>query len=328
MKHQDALISILVHSAGGNSKLSSDLVDVLSISKDAVYRRLRLETAFSWDEVIKMANHYKLSLDGFLNEKLNSVSFERSPFIDKPLAFMEYLKRSLTELEILSGREDAHLVYSAKDIPIFYQFGYEKMARFKMRTWMHSLYSFNLHDRSFESAVNDEMLQLAKKLHQVYVRIPCTEIWNETSIQSLINQMWYYFEAGLLRQAESFEIINECRNMLMRINAEAEMGSRSTPQDINTPSHIKFEMYYQDILLMDNHILLRLESQSRLFLSWGGLNFIRTEDPKMVSDMERYLEGQYKRSTLISRVSEKERNRWKRLAFEKLDKLERKIQSE
>lgn len=87
-------------------------------------------------------------------------------------------------------------------------------------------------------------------------------------------------------------------------------------------------MYYQDILLMDNHILLRLESQSRLFLSWGGLNFIRTEDPKMVSDMERYLEGQYKRSTLISRVSEKERNRWKRLAFEKLDKLERKIQSE
>lgn len=93
---------------------------------------------------------------------------------------------------------------------------------------MHSLYSFNLHDRSFESAVNDEMLQLAKKLHQVYVRIPCTEIWNETSIQSLINQMWYYFEAGLLRQAESFEIINECRNMLMRINAEAEMGSRST----------------------------------------------------------------------------------------------------
>lgn len=104
MKHQDALISILVHSAGGNSKLSSDLVDVLSISKDAVYRRLRLETAFSWDEVIKMANHYKLSLDGFLNEKLNSVSFERSPFIDKPLAFMEYLKRSLTELEILSWK--------------------------------------------------------------------------------------------------------------------------------------------------------------------------------------------------------------------------------
>ena len=53
----------------------NEMADLLSLSNDSAYRRIRGETALTIDEVVLLSNHYQLSFDSFNKQNAGNVTF-------------------------------------------------------------------------------------------------------------------------------------------------------------------------------------------------------------------------------------------------------------
>ena len=91
-----ALIRAIRETAPSGENLANALMDILCIGKEAVYRRLRGEVTFTFEEAGIIAHHYSLSLDritGTVSGGTNQFSLG-IPLADNPMAaYTTLLKR-------------------------------------------------------------------------------------------------------------------------------------------------------------------------------------------------------------------------------------------
>jgi len=324
MRHQQHLCDLIRHRAGSLQQAAIDMSELLGLSMDAAYRRMRGETALTYEEAAKIALHYRLQSQLFESADNAQIRFHRRRLIDSTEAFAEYLETSLAWMESFPKMQNARLIYSAKDVPIYYQFGYPELTRFKFRVWMNNLYGLGQREPEADDAILGRMMDLAARLNTAYRRVPVTEIWNDSSIFSLVKQLEYYWFIEAITKAQVHRIIEDAEAMIETIDTDARAGCRCLPDGSQTA--VDFEMYYHEVLIMDNHILLWSESVKTVFLSWGGLNFLHSSEVAMVEDMKRFLDGQCRRSVPMSKVNERDRSRWKNRTLKQLEDLRSRIQ--
>lgn len=309
--------------------LVDSVVDVLDCSKDAAYRRMRGETALSIDEAITLAQTFNLSLNELSNQPDNSVIFRRGKHIHSVEDYRIYLKESLVQLEQIAATKH-HLFYLAKDIPIFYQFAFPHLGAFKIYVWMKSVYNLEtLNGKNYAlQDVPQDMLDLAQKQWEVYSKLNTTEIWNDTTVLSLINQLEYYYEAGLLAsREEALRIVEDFHAMMKVIYRQALSQQKVHAHNHQEHSSASYAMYYHEILLMDNHILAEFKDDLRYyFVPYAGLSYMHTTDQNMTKDVKAYLDQATKKSSLISNVSEKERNKFFIRIKNRIERLREKIE--
>ena len=64
-----------------NLSFVDELAELLSISRDSAYRRIRGETVLSLDEVAVLTKHFSVSVDDFLSPSNDRVSFQAGAFL-------------------------------------------------------------------------------------------------------------------------------------------------------------------------------------------------------------------------------------------------------
>ncbi len=327
MKEIQSKFNELLLNQTPQKELVAELQDLLGVSQAAVYRRLQGATSYTIDETIRIAGRYGISLDTLTGGGKDFVTFQRNPFIKTEKDFVAYLRNSLNELKSFTQLENSELFYLAKDIPIYYTFRYPHLGPFKMKVWLNSIYEASQNDQ-VEAEVDSEMIEISRELCRTYLSIPSTEVWNDTSVVSVFRQLQYYRESGRIEDKEALLILEDAEEMIDWIYRQATVGQRMGESLSNAPLNVPFRMFYNDIMVMDNHIYFRSAAGSRIFLVWAGLNFIKTADPKMIEEMEYFMEVQQTRSALISGSSEIERLRWKRRAMSHLTQLREKIMAD
>jgi transcriptional regulator with XRE-family HTH domain len=310
----------LLASVRPGKKLVEELHELLGLSTHAIYRRIRGESNYTAEEIFKIAGYYGLSLDSLIGGGKDFISFQRTPFIKNENDFEAYLEASLAQLQGFASKKDCELFYSAKDIPIYYQFKYSHLGAFKMKVWLNALYNSSSNGSGL-AKISERMMELSKELYKTYMSIPSTEIWNDTTVLSLYKQLEYYWISGQISDDEALLILEDTEKMLDLVFLQASKGQRTGESLMSSSLNVPFRMYYHDILIMDNHIYTRSTGEKSLYIAWAGLNFIKTTDPQMIREMEYFIERQHSRSLLISSSSEKERHQWKRKASEQLQRL-------
>lgn len=115
------------------------LSEILNISRDSAYRRIRGETILSLDEVKKLARHFKISVDAIISPSSEVASFHYKVVNNGEFNFADWLKNILQNLTMLSNSEKGELLYFAKDMPVFYYFNSPLLSSFKMFFWMSSV---------------------------------------------------------------------------------------------------------------------------------------------------------------------------------------------
>lgn len=330
-KFQNLLLEKIKAQLNENHTLIDHVTEVLSLSKDSGYRRIRGETALSFDEAILLARHFRIALSEVTGHADNSAIFQKQAFITNLEEYRQYMQDSLEQLQYIKSQRNHQLIYSAKDIPIFYQFAFPKLAAFKIFVWLKSVYDIqSINDQHISlKEIPEDLLLLAHQQWTAYSQINAIEIWNDTTIMSLINQITYYYEAGLLKnREEALGLCDEFQEMIKVIYKQALSGQKVHANNPEVNSGAFCKMYFHEILLMDNHILAEAgENRLIYFIPYGGLNFMSTMDPALTQNMKDFLEGQTKKSALISDVSEKDRNRFFIRIKTKIDQLREKINS-
>ncbi len=102
--------------------LVDEVADLLNISNDSAYRRIRGEKPLSFEELKKLCAHYKISLDQLFHLNNNSFLFS-GPLINKDNFGIEmYLEHLLNQLNYFNSLNIGNCIISVKTFyfPLFW----------------------------------------------------------------------------------------------------------------------------------------------------------------------------------------------------------------
>jgi hypothetical protein len=298
--------------------------EALGISSDSVYRRLRGETSLTLEEASKLATHFGIALQEIFGASAASVSFRKVGMRNTPGGFNDYLQTTRVYFEEINKAKQKQGFYAAKDIPVFYYFLFPDLARFKIFFWLKTIKEVEtLKDEVFAPLhIPDEYIQAGLAIAYQYLQTPCTEIWNDETPNSTLRQIEYYYEAGMLEKASvARQLLDALEALITHIQQQATKGFKLH----NGLEQAAYELYFNEILLMDNTIFVQADGVSHVLLSYNATDYLYTTDTAFGAEVQTWLHAQRSKSALISSVSEKERNRFFNKIYSRIQAVRQKM---
>lgn len=309
--------------------LVDEISDLLEISNDSAYRRIRGEKFIDLEEIKIISQHFHISLDQVFNLDSNAIVFHGKLNSFTKDSFEDWLTDALKQLQLIYSQKSKHIYYLVKDMPPFYQFYYPELASFKYFFWMKSILNLeNLRHEKF--SIDNPMLQPLKEIGlkciQLYNMIPTTEIWNEEGINVTIKQIFMYYEMGIVKSADEARLLyGQLKELVNHLEKMAESGKKFDIGKQPTENSAEYNMFVNEMVIGDNTFLAQLDNFRITYLNHSVMYFIGSMDPKFNDALFFNLDNLMKKSTLISSVGEKERlqffNRLRRKIDEKINLL-------
>src|SRR6476620_11210490 len=94
-----------------NLSFSDELDEILNISRDSVYRRIRGETILSLEEAKILFNHFGVSIDALFSDSSEMVIFHRRVVDNKDYNIEKWLNSILKNLEYLKTFSENEMIF-------------------------------------------------------------------------------------------------------------------------------------------------------------------------------------------------------------------------
>lgn len=294
--------------------LVDEIAGLLQISNDSAYRRIRGEKAIDLEEIQKLCSHFKISVDQLLHLQSNAFIFTGDLCSDSDNRFKEYLDTVHKQFQWVNSFEKKQIYFLLKDIPPFVHFQIPELATFKFFFWMKSILHYE-GLKGVKYSHNDSRYQdfliTSKSITALYNRLPTTEIWNIETINSTLRQIEFYREAGSFSSVEDVRLLYTKLEVLVNhIERQAEAGVKYEIGQQPTSNSPEYRFFVNELITGDNTFMAELDNVRITFLNHSVLYFVGTRDVKFNTAMFNNLENIMKKSTLISTVGEKERNKF------------------
>lgn len=178
---QQLLFSQIKTALPGNISFADEMAELLQVSPDSAYRRIRGETLLTLDEMMLLCGKYSISLDSLLHINGNSLVFTGQQIDFDQFELEAHLAYILQQLQMLASHPNCRMYYLAKDVPVFHYFQFGELAAFKFYAWLKTLIRNNTHSSkkfTLDGTVNDKWQQLSQQIVATYASIPAEEIWS------------------------------------------------------------------------------------------------------------------------------------------------------
>jgi len=305
-----------------HQSLAEEVADLLQLSTDSAYRRIRGEKPISLDELQKLCRHFQVSLDRLMNINSNAVVFYGNWADDSEFNFKKYLQAWLENLRMINSAKNKHFSYEAKDIPPHHYYQFELLASLKFFFWMRTVLSYEEYvNISFEDfQAEKELYTIGLDILKVYSQIPSSEIWTYETVNSTLRQIEYFEASGIIRNRETAQqLYDEVYKLVMHVKEQAACGEKFLYNEKPSKKNSNFNLYFNELTTGHNTGLAELDGELIVFLNHGIMNYIVTRDEKFCLHTKKSLENTMKKSTLISSVSERERNRFFNMLYQKVE---------
>jgi hypothetical protein len=323
MDYQGAFIQIIKKSVPAHIHLAEEVSCALGISADSAYRRLRGETDFTLNETVKLCLHFSIPLEALNSEMEDVVTFKINNILGTSNRFSTYLDSLDRDLTWLTKFDDSMLYYAAEDTPVFYHFFFPRLSAFKIIYWTKSILNapqfqgLKVEDMVLPEDWKDKILDITQK----YQSIPTTEIWNEDTIKSTLQQIKFYWEAGFFQEINTvIGVLEDLSNLIDMASKQAELGRKFNPVK-GTYTDTPFSLYISDLMIGNNHVYMATGERSTSYIGYASFNYMRTANASFNKQVSDWLENLIAKSTLVSKVAEKQRNQFFKLSLKRVEQL-------
>jgi len=299
-----------------------EIADLLDISNDSAYRRIRGEKMLSFEEIKKLCARFKISIDQLLNLNTDTTIFTGQFGQPESFKFEDHLQGFLQNVQYLHSFERKEMFYFTKDTPGFSYFAFPELAAFKYFAWMKTLLNYP----QFASAkfrideMKGAMQDTGQKIVELYAEIPSTEIMNVDNVMTTLRQIEYYKESGLFADPKDPDrLFDKMDELVNHQQAQAESGVKFLPGKKAHGRSAELKMFVNDFVVGDNSILATLNDTKICFLNHNIVNFIATGDRKFTEYSYQFIQNIIRKSMLISVVGERERTKFFNLIRERID---------
>ena len=287
------------------------VAEILHISSDSSYRRIRGETPVVLDEAKELCNHYKLSLDHILNVKSGSTLFQSVRVNTHNYNYEVYMMELKKLVQYIGSFLHKEIIYRSKDMPVFHNFYYKPLTAFRYFFWMKTMIQHpDFADREFElDCMSPEIEKLSRELTMEYNKVPSTEIWNTEGVNVAINQIEFYKDSGYFSSASDIKVVYEALEAsLIHLKNEVEFGCKFMPEENPQSKKENFRFFFNRVMLGETTVMVVTDRVKSVFINYDALNYISTRDELFCNPYYEDLQNLMKKSTIISQTSEKQRN--------------------
>lgn len=302
---QTHFIQKLKESLPPNVGLAEEIADILEISTDSAYRRIRGETDLSIDEVYKLTKKYNISIDGIFSNLGDTVTFAYTKLTDSADNFDKYLNRIYGHVKAIGSFSEKKITYIAEEVPLFYSFFSDKLTQFKLFYWQRSVLNVpDYQGKKFEfGIVPEHQVKLAMSALEEYQKIPSVEVWTHETIHTVLKQVEFYVDSGVFKNKnDALEIIEEIRTMAQYLEKCAESGRKEV-----SSKEENLLLYNSEVVLGTNCIYINTGPARYAYITFNTLNSLTTNNHEFCEETEHWVKNIIKKSTLISGVAEKQR---------------------
>lgn len=309
-----------------NVSFVDELADLLTLSTDSAYRRIRCETLFNIEEITLICKHFRVSFDPEVQHMSNKVTFDYLKLDDKKENFKLWLMYISGDVKKIGTSVNNQIIYGADDVPLWHHFFNRDLIAFKLFYWLKSiLNSPDFAEQNYDpSLIDEEMISSASEMLRNYNEINSIEIWTEDTLNSNLKQIEYFWESGFFNH--KIEALHLCDLFLEELNLVLKKAAKSSKLiDKGESGRENFKLYKSEVMIGNNSILANIGSTKIAYVSNNTFNMMSTTSADFVHENELWLNNLLRKSTLISGVGEKQRNQFFRVLREKVEALKQKI---
>jgi len=287
-----------------NAVLANQLAEILTIEKEAVYRRLRGEVPFTFFEIAAISRELNISLDGLIGiGSTITRSFQ--------LRLMEYVQPSeehirtldtLAELVVRSQElPESEIAYAGNMLPSPLFLAYENLTRFYHFKWLYQYGRETDVKPLAQVHISAEMDEVYRKFIRGTRQIRTTYyILDYMIFQYLINDIRYFESIRLITRPEVEQLrvdILRLLDDLERIAAKGEYLKNEHPVYV----------YISHINLATNYCYFETPEVTLSMIKVFTLNEIVSEDDESFGKIKTWVRSLKRLSTMISVSGERSR---------------------
>lgn len=300
----DNLLNTIKEEFPQKTNLVSALVDLLCIEKEAVYRRLRGEVAFTFAEIVTIANAFGISLDnlvGTVTAKSRPFQLKLVDFVNPKEIDYDMLEQYVDVLGLSREDEKSELIDCTNILPQQLYMNYKYISRFYLFKWLYQCGAPGKAKRFDEIEVTDRFvgIQLASVEESRYVR-NSYYILDPLIFQYLVNDINYFMSIHLIGK-EDVELLKE---ELMKFLDEMEiLATRGYFEETGNKvfiyiSSVNFDTSYWCVQIKNYHI-----SMIKTFI----LSSVASLDEGTYEKLRKWLRALIRSSIMISVSGERQR---------------------
>lgn len=298
-----------------NQNAAQTVSDVLDISLDAAYRRLRGQSPFTLQEGMQLAAALKLSLDTLAASRKDQVVFDLESAADSHDHRTSNLERLLQLGKMLADDPEARIVHTQEDIIPFRMYGYPQLRAFKHYHWERLYISSDTGTRFNPAEEDNPRDDAAAGIYRLYMRIPSLEVWSEYSLDSTLRQIRYDMETGhFARKADALAITADMYRLLDDLQEQARTGRKHREQD--------FQLFWSEIAVFNGSLMVYAKDYQRVYAGHHTMHYLSTSNPDYCRQTEQWNELLLRRSLNLTGYAEKPRYRFFTLLRQRVKILE------
>lgn len=325
---QKSIFALVKEKLPANISLVNEVAEILEVSDDSAYRRIRGEKPLSFEELFRLKSHFNISIDAFCGDEGSNVTFESHMIEPERFKVINWIDKILCDLEKIHDAREKEIIYVAKDPPLFHYFQLPEIAAFKVFFWEKTLFQFpEYEEKRFDPGdIEHDVFHKGQKALAFATKIPTIEIWNENMFRILLSQLEYYWISGFITKKDHVKnLLDKMEKWIHHIQKEAEYGFQflygHEPEGVENT----FQLYFNEVVYNDNTILVKTDRGYSAYLTFNVLSLLNTSNQKFCIELNKYLRGLLKKSTLISHTGAKERNHFFNKQFYEIDLLKKNL---
>ena len=313
---KEKLFTLIKEKLPKNVSFIDEIADVLDISYDASYRRVKGKTALPFKEGLLLSDHFNIQLDNlFFDTKKDTTKIivEKSHDIISDDFLLTFFEKSEKEAQVILDSKGGKIINCAKDYPLYHT-DKGSFSRFRIYVLINMLSKDPKLKKITFSEFNpsDEILNKYNTFLSQYRKVSMVEIWNDSTIDNVLNQIQYFFEVGLTTKEEALSIADGLMTSLKSIKKEAKNQKRKE-------SGNRFQLYHNNIISLLNTVVMQTGNENIVFIPFTNLTYFKVTDKVTTDQIGQHLKTQLEFSNNLSGNAAVDRNKFFNTMYQKIE---------
>ncbi|MCD8184513.1 MAG: hypothetical protein LUE99_17225 [Bacteroides sp.] len=283
--------------------LANCLAETLCIGKEAVYRRLRGEVAFTFDEIAVISTSLGISIDQVIgNHSSNRVTVDLNLLHSPDLyeSYYEIMEHYQHFTDFAKDDKSSEIYTATNTIPFTLYSSYYYLSKFRLCRWMYQNGKIKTPYSLADMQIPKKIIDAHKKLSDNIRRSrKAYFIWDTGIFHSFVKEIKYFAELGLVSAHDVTALKEELQRLLVELEHLSIEGKFNEDNELYIYlSNINFEATYSFISKKDLQISL-----IRVF----SINSMDSQSPDICQMQKNWIQSLRRHSTLITGSGEAQR---------------------
>ena len=284
-------------------QLAQELMSLLCLEREAVYRRLRKDVLFGAHEVAKIASVWNISLDEIVNISSGKISFQMQPmdFLNPSDHEEQFLQKIIQSLLRTGNFPDTEYMIVCNKMPRPLLAGYSHLNQFCLFKW---IYQYGNKENTVplsQIIISEKERQLTTDYYTAIKHISNTSfIFDYKLFEKLIRDIQYFHCIRLIADEEK-DLIKE--DLYALLDYLSEVASKGCYPETKS----KVNLYVSQIGVDTNYSYFYSNEESLCFVHAFDKYEIYTQNSQMINSFISWMKLKKRTSVQISEVDEKSR---------------------